>query len=235
MNATALPDYPWQIVGSDLFHHKGATYLLIVDYFSRYLEIVKLTDTTSKGLVAALRPTFARHGVPAVLHSDNGSQYVSREMSEFATLYGLTQVTSSPHYPRSNGLVERTVKTVKAMLEKSSDPYLALLSYCSIELSWCNLSSSQLLMVTLPEVPQNLLPQWQYLKEFRESNKVYKEKQKQYYDKSHRVHSLPEIPDDEPVWVNTDGQQELGRTASTFNMPRSYLMEVPSGTIRRNQ
>ena len=46
MIATALPDYLWQIVGSDLLHHKGTTYLLIVDYFSRYPEIVKLTDTT---------------------------------------------------------------------------------------------------------------------------------------------------------------------------------------------
>ena len=126
-----------QIVGSDLFHQKGTTYLLIVDYFSRYPEIVKLTDTTSKGLVAALRPIFARHDVPAVLHSDNGPQYVSREMSEFATLYGFTQVTNSPNYPRSNGLAERTVKTAKAMLEKSSDLYLALLSYRSTELSWC--------------------------------------------------------------------------------------------------
>ena len=170
---------------------------------------MKLTDSTSKGLIAALHPIFARHCVPAVLHSDNGPQYVSREMSEFATLYRFTQVTSSPHYPRSNGLAERIVKTVIAMLEKSSDPYLALLSYRSTELSWCNLSPSQLLMGqkirnTLPEVPQNLLPQWQYLKEFRESNKMYKEKQKQYY-KRHRAHSLPEIPEDEPVWVNQFG------------------------------
>ena len=82
-------------------------------------------------MIAALRPMFARHGIPEVLRSDNGPQYVSQEMIDFATSYGFTQVTSSPHYPRSNGLAERTVKTVKAMLEKSKDPHLALLSYCS--------------------------------------------------------------------------------------------------------
>ena len=49
-------------------------------------------------------------------------------MTDFATSYGFTQVTSSPHYPRSNGLAERTVKTVKAMLKKSKDPHLALLN-----------------------------------------------------------------------------------------------------------
>jgi len=30
---TALPEYPWQVIGSDLFELKGINYLLIVDYF----------------------------------------------------------------------------------------------------------------------------------------------------------------------------------------------------------
>ena len=128
MIASSLPNYPRQIIGTDLFQHKDTTYLLVVDYFSRYPKIAKLTDTTSKGVIAALRPMFARHGIPEVVRSDNGPQYVSQEMTDFATSYGFTQVTSSPHYPRSNGLAERTVKTVKAMLKKSKDPHLALLN-----------------------------------------------------------------------------------------------------------
>ena len=31
-----LPDYPWQIIRTDLFELKGHQYLLIVDYFSHY-------------------------------------------------------------------------------------------------------------------------------------------------------------------------------------------------------
>ena len=72
---------------------------------------------------------FARHTIPEVLRSDNGPQYVSQEMTDFATSYEFTQVTSSPHYPRSNGVTERAVRTVKAMLEKSKDTHLAILSY----------------------------------------------------------------------------------------------------------
>ena len=101
---------------------------------------MKLTNTTSNGVIAALRPIFARHGIPEIVRSDNRPQYVSQEMTNFATSYGFVQITSSPDYPRSSGLSERTVKTVKAMLEKSNDPHLALLSYRSTELSWCNLS-----------------------------------------------------------------------------------------------
>ena len=53
MIASSLPSYPWQIIGTDLFQHKGTTYLLVVNYFSRYPKIVKLTNTTSKGVIAA--------------------------------------------------------------------------------------------------------------------------------------------------------------------------------------
>ena len=47
MIASELPDYPWQKVGADLFELKGIKYLLLVDYFSRYIEVVKLSATTS--------------------------------------------------------------------------------------------------------------------------------------------------------------------------------------------
>ena len=44
---TPLLDYPWQVVGSDLFWLKGEQYLLVVDYFSRFPEVVKMSSTVS--------------------------------------------------------------------------------------------------------------------------------------------------------------------------------------------
>ena len=41
------PTLPWQKVASDLFKWKGATYLLVVDYFSKFIEISKLDNETS--------------------------------------------------------------------------------------------------------------------------------------------------------------------------------------------
>ena len=129
MIASRLPDYPWQKVGSDLFQLRGDHYLLVVDYFSRFPEVVKLPSTTASGVVAALKAIFARHGIPETVFSDNGPQYDSHEMDTFAFSYGFHHVTSSPRYPQSNGQAKRTVQTVKQLMKKAEDPYLALLSY----------------------------------------------------------------------------------------------------------
>ena len=90
-----LPEYPWQVVGSHLFYHKGTTYLLVVDYFSRYPEISKLPTTTSHGVINALRPLFVRHGVPRIRRSDNAPQYVSQEITKVSVEYRFQQITSS--------------------------------------------------------------------------------------------------------------------------------------------
>ena len=73
--STPLPTHPWEEVGTDLFFLKGVTYLLAVDYFSRYLELVKLTSTTSQSIVNVLKAVFSRHGIPSQWRTDNGPQF----------------------------------------------------------------------------------------------------------------------------------------------------------------
>ena len=103
---------------SDLFVFKGESYVVVTDYYLRYPEVLKLRDTTAKGVTDALKAIFSRHGIPETLVSDNGPQYSS---GLFAVEYNFMHVTSSPHYPRSNGHAERSVQTVKNILRKSED------------------------------------------------------------------------------------------------------------------
>ena len=101
-----LPAYPWEEVGADLFQLRGVTYLLVVDYFSKFPELIKLTSTTASNVINALKAVFARHGIPSCLRSDNGPQFDCSEMEAFATSYGFKHRTSSPRFPQGNGQVE---------------------------------------------------------------------------------------------------------------------------------
>ena len=100
MILTKYPYYPWETVGPDLSHWKGIEYLLVVDYFSRYIEIAKLTKTTSVAIIERLKSIFARHGIAKTLISDNGPQYSASGFAEFAKLYDINHKTSSPNYPQ---------------------------------------------------------------------------------------------------------------------------------------
>ena len=109
-------------MAADLFQLKGKSYLVVVDYYSKYVEIRTLSSTTSTAVVASLKAIFSRHGIPVTFVSDNGPQFNSEEMRIFAKEYGFQHTTSSPYYPKSNGQAERTIRTVKHLLGNSTDP-----------------------------------------------------------------------------------------------------------------
>ena len=60
---------------------------------------------------------------------DNGLQYSADFFKEFATQYSFTHTTSSPQFPQVNRAAERAMRTIKDPLNKSDDPYLAILIY----------------------------------------------------------------------------------------------------------
>ena len=72
-----LPDRSWQKPAADLFELKRQAFLLVIDYFSRYVLVAKLAHTTSPDIVVHLKSMFARHGIPDQLVSDNGPQFLS--------------------------------------------------------------------------------------------------------------------------------------------------------------
>ncbi len=116
-----LPDYPFQKVGADLFELQRRDYLLVVDYYSKWPCVVPLRSLTSATTIDELDRIFADFGIPEYLISDNGPQFGSAEFRAFAKKLGVSHSTSSPEYPESNGMAERTVQTVKNTLIKSME------------------------------------------------------------------------------------------------------------------
>ena len=187
-----------------------------------------------------MKSVFARHGVPTFLVIDNGPQYTSREMQLFAQQYNYKQVTSSLHHPQSNGLAEQTVMTVKGLLVKSEDFHQALLAYRATLLLWCGYSPAQLLMgrclrTDVSQIPGTLTPDWSHLPEFRTQERRYKEKQKEDYDRRHKVKAQLDLDNGRLVWVRTDNDQQIGWVLTAAHTPRSYLVQTSSGTVHRNQ
>ena len=126
---TPLPDLPWQKVATDLFEHDGKHYLIVIDYFSRYTELVELRSETTEHAIVALKSMFARHGIPAVVCSDNGPCYAATSFQQFTTAYSFQHIISSLRFPQANGEAERGIQIAKNLLRKATDPYLALLAY----------------------------------------------------------------------------------------------------------
>ena len=88
------------------------------------------SPVTSTAVIAKMRSLFAEQDVPQRVFSDNGGHFSSDAFRRFADQWCFDHVTSSPHYPQSNGSIERNVQTVKHTLKKvgpRSDVLMALL------------------------------------------------------------------------------------------------------------
>ena len=79
-----IPDKPWSRLAADLFTLHSKDYIVLVDYYSDFVEVSPLEQTTSSAIIKSMRVQFSRHGIPDVLVSDNGPQFASREFAEFA-------------------------------------------------------------------------------------------------------------------------------------------------------
>ena len=114
---TALPEYPWVLIC--LLSKK-----YIVDYFSRYPEVVKLPTTTSESVIKALKSMFAHFGDCCKQQSPTIFLTGIHRLCQSLPL--LLHHQHSLCYPQSNGQAEHTLKTVKKLLKDSTNPCLSL-------------------------------------------------------------------------------------------------------------
>ena len=126
-----VPERLWQKVGCDIFTLNEKDYLCTLVYYSGYFEIDHLERKTARTIIIRLKRHFFNHGIPNLC--DNGPPFDSQEFRDFAAAYEFKFVTSSPHYPQSNGRIENAVKTAKQLVKKSkqagTDFYLTLLDW----------------------------------------------------------------------------------------------------------
>ena len=134
-----VPIYPWTKVVTDIFHFKSDSYLLIVNYMSRFPVVHKLTSTTVQQVASQMKLIFSEYGWPETIVSTNGPCYSAETFTKLMTEYSVNHITSSPHYPQLNGLAEKYVQIVKYLCykaqEEGTDLYKSLMIYRNTPLS----------------------------------------------------------------------------------------------------
>ena len=101
-----VPPVPWSKVATDIFHYESHSYLLIVDYTSRFPIVRELKSMSAQHIAEHFRLIFSEYGWPDILVSDNGPCYVAETFTNLMKEYAVNHITSSLHYPQSNGLAE---------------------------------------------------------------------------------------------------------------------------------
>lgn len=235
--STPLPDRPWQHIAADIAELKGKQYLITVDYFSRYIEINHLSTITSNSVITALKTLFTRWGIPTSLKTDNGTQFTSYEFQEFSKEWDFEHTTSSPHHPQSNGEAERAVATAKSIM-KQSDKDMGLLTYRSTPIPSLGYSPAQLIMgrnirTTLPTLDSHLVPRWPPLKELQRKDSQTKRRN----EANAEGRDLQPLSPGQLVRMKLDHEKEWGEPVTVLHAigPRSYVLQTPSGTIRRHR
>lgn len=96
-------------------------YLIIIDAYSKWLEVCRTKNITAEKTIEFLKPVFARFGVPNLLVSDNAASFTCYKFQRFCDVNGIRHVTSAPFHPASNGQAENSVRTFKQAFKKMLD------------------------------------------------------------------------------------------------------------------
>ena len=94
-----IPVHPWAKLVTDIFHFEGVSYLLVVDYTSRFPIVCKLNSMTAQNVANHFKLIFSDYGWPDTLVSDNGPCYSAEVFTNLMQEYSVNHITSSPHYP----------------------------------------------------------------------------------------------------------------------------------------
>ena len=231
---TELPQGPWQVVASDLMTFVGKDYLVLADYYSRWVEIALLEGQTAREIVKHIHRIFSRTGYPYELRTDNGPCYASEEFRRYCGEHQIKH-TSSPLYPESNGLVERMIQSVKNWWRKEEDYNTALLMYRTTPLesgpSPAELFYNRKIRSNLPVINTG------NMQEFQQNDKLLKNLQKEWFDVRKRTKSLMELQPGDRVWIRTSNTEEPQSAVviKKSDQPDSYLIQRGDRIIRRNR
>ena len=130
-----LPNGPWEDLQMDLCgpFPSGEHLVVILDKFSRWVEVEVVHLTTTEHILRPLEKIFACHGFPLSITTDNARNLTSGEFEEYCRIRGIHHHTVTPLWPQANGGVERQnrtlLKAIRAAVAERRDWQAALTTF----------------------------------------------------------------------------------------------------------
>ena len=240
-----VPPHPWHMIGSDLLYFRRIDFLVIVDYFSKYLLMRKILNSTSSAVIKELGMIFSEFGKPQIFRCDNGPCYSSQEFRFFMQNWSIEHRTSSPHYPQSNGLAESMVGVSKNLIEKTVLQDLPwnqlLLDYRCTPISSEIPSPAEILFGRKLRSSISIPPSRVMNDRICKQRELLAKKEGKFYtntqDFQDRITALP-FQAGQNVWLqNSDSRKyEEAVICENCREPNSYMVEIPATgqCFRRN-
>ena len=205
----------------DIFHYKRNDCLVIIDYYLRWIEIKQLTSLTSDCVISRVKTVFTTHGIPDVVVSDNGRQFVSDEFRKFAKSWCFAQHTGGEKIARPRRMGDRSVELS------------CVAPQCNRRITGSGTNGSSTRHTTArceKIIVATSTPRWGHPK--LRAKTTYK----RCYDRRHGVRKLPLLQNGEPVLVKLDGEKQWSTPSTVFRSDpqnRSYVVKTGAGICHR--
>ncbi|XP_055625394.1 uncharacterized protein K02A2.6-like isoform X1 [Toxorhynchites rutilus septentrionalis] len=238
-----MPERPWQEIEIDFFSaNECATFLVIVDYYSRFLRVIEMKSTTAAKTIEALKGVFREQSDPETVPSDNGPPFASEEFTGYCKGRNIRLIRTIPYWPQMNGLVERqnqgilrTLRIAKATncdWRKAIQDYMYMFNttpHSVTEKSPMELMTGRPVKDLLPSLRTD--PHWRRDAEVRERDAMKKKLGKHYADK--RRHAKPsDIEVGDSVMMKN---YETGKLEPKFRLEKfTVLKKNGSDTVVAN-
>ena len=97
----------WQRIHVDYGMFEKKMLLIVIDSYSKWIEVHEMPNITSGAAIDKMRSIFASYGLPEDLVSDNGPQFASEDFDFFLKRNRIKHTLIPPYHPASNGAAER--------------------------------------------------------------------------------------------------------------------------------
>lgn len=238
-----IPNRPWVKVALDYFELRNNKYIQLIDYYSKYIEVVRTPNLTAQEVIPMVKSIFARHGIPEILVTDGGPPNNSKEFGFFMKEWQIKHILTSPEHPQSNGAVERSIQTVKKIYQKaihdSKDPLMSLLILRTTPVQGTQWTPGELLMgrslrTLIPTVTTGQMSKWDHKNYMEEVQRRQTEMVQRETPRSREPKAINE--GDRIKYKSKDDQWRPGRISKIRDEPRSYVIQTDHDTqVARNR